>query len=355
MLRPLLTALVVCLGLSAEEPGLETLRKQGHWKQLRPRIEGWYRAKPDDPYAQLWMSRLKQAFGDPEGSLELARKAVAAKPDDPDIQAQLGFVAGQSAGQADGKLAQFSLAREMKKALEAALPARLDDENLQTILSQFYLQAPAIIGGGTGKAKDLAQRVAQVKPVGGLLMQANIAFFEKNVEGARGLIQQALVKDPKCYDAHLAMARYHLSLKPQALDAALGCYRQALAVRPDGITAHAQSAAILAEQGKWKDLDSALDQARRACPENLLPLYSAGRNLVAENKHLDRAEPLLRAYLAQPPEGNMPDHAAAHWRLGQLFEKQGRKADAVKELENALRLRPRFPQAQKDLHRLRKG
>ena len=150
-------------------------------------------------------------------------------------------------------------------------------------------------------------------------------------------------------------ARYHLSLKPQALDAALGCYRQALATRPEGITAHAQIAAILAEQGKWAEFEEALAQARRACPENLFPYYAAGTNLIAEGKHLDRAEPLLRVYLGQAPEGNMPDHAAVHWQLGLLFEKLGRKPDAVKELELAVRLRPKFLQAQKDLERLRKG
>ena len=355
MLRPLLAVLVACLCLSAEEPSLEALRKQGHWKQLRPRIEGWYRAKPEDPYAQLWMSRLRQAFGDPQGSLELARKAAAARPEDPDIQAQLGFVAGQSAGQADGKLAQFSLAREMKKALEAALPSRLGDENVRNILVTFYLQAPALIGGGEGRAKELAQRVARDLPADGLLLQAEIAFHGKQLEAARGLIQQALAKDPRHYNAHLTLARYHLSLKPQALDAALGCFRQALASRPDGIVAHAQTAAILAEQGKWAELEEALARARRECPENLFPYYSAGTNLIAEGKHLDHAEPLLRVYLSQAPEGNMPDHAVAHRRLGLLFEKLGRKAEAVKELETATRLRPRFTQAQKDLERLRKG
>ena len=355
MLRTIFAILLATVSLQAQDPGLETLRKQGHWKQLRPRIEGWYRAKPEDPYAQLWMSRLRQAFADPEGALDLARKAAGARPGDPDIQAQLGFAAGQCAGQAEGKLKQFALAREMKKALETALPARLDDENVQGYLLQFYLQAPGIVGGGSGKARELAQRVGQSQPAAGLLLQANIAFADRALESARGFIQQALAKDAKSYDAHLAMANYHLSLKPQALDQALGCYRQALSARPDGMVAHAQVAAILAEQGQWAELDAALAQARKINPDNLWPFYAAGRNLIAEAKHLDHAEPLLRAYLAQEPEGNAPDRAATHWRLGQLLEKLGRKAEAVKELEQALKLRSRFPQAQKDLERLRKG
>lgn len=51
----------------------------------------------------------------------------------------------------------------------------------------------------------------------------------------------------------------------------------------------------------------------------------------------------------------MPDHAATHRRLGLLFEKLGRKADALKEFEQAVSLRPGYLQARKDLERLGKG
>lgn len=49
--------------LVAQEPSLEALRQEGRWKPCRPRIEGWYQAKPSDPYALLWMSRIRQACG----------------------------------------------------------------------------------------------------------------------------------------------------------------------------------------------------------------------------------------------------------------------------------------------------
>jgi len=348
--------LVLCsLMLAAQEPNLETLREEGRWKQIRPRIEGWYRTKPEDPYALLWMSRVKQAFGDPEAALELARKAAALKATDSDIQAQVGMAAGEAAGRADGMMKQYSLAREMKKALESALAANPSDEETAEYLLQFYLQAPGVIGGGQGKAKELAQRFTLVKPVEGLLMQATIAFRAKDMEGGRALVQQALAKNPRSDKAQFAMTSYYLGQKPQALDAALACCRKALECNPKAIQAHATMAEILAEQGKWSELDACLALARRATPENLLPYYSAGRNLIAENKHLDKAEPLLRTYLSQEPEGKSPDFAATHWRLGQLFEKQGRRADAIKEMEQALKLRPTFKPAQKDLDRLKKG
>ena len=83
------TLLLGSAALVAQEPSFDTLRADGRWKQLRPRIEGWYHTKPQDPYAILWMSRLKLAFGDAPAALELARKAVAFKSMDPELQTQM--------------------------------------------------------------------------------------------------------------------------------------------------------------------------------------------------------------------------------------------------------------------------
>jgi hypothetical protein len=54
------------------------------------------------------------------------------------------------------------------------------------------------------------------------------------------------------------------------------------------------------------------------------------------------------------PEGGEPHHAAAHWRLGLVLEKEGKKAEAIGEMEEALRAEPDFKEAKGDLKRLRK-
>jgi tetratricopeptide (TPR) repeat protein len=54
----------------------------------------------------------------------------------------------------------------------------------------------------------------------------------------------------------------------------------------------------------------------------------------------------------QEPEGNTPHLAAAHWRLALVLEKEGRKADAIAELQTAVKLKPDFEDARKDLKRL---
>lgn len=68
---------------------------------------------------------------------------------------------------------------------------------------------------------------------------------------------------------------------------------------------------------------------------------------------MPRAERYVRKYLSQEPEPSASTPAVAHWRLGLILEKQGRKADAIAEVQEATKLDPKFQQAQKDLKRLK--
>lgn len=99
----------------------------------------------------------------------------------------MGRAAGYAAGAATSKMKQFSLARELKKALKSSLEAKLDNEEAALYLLVFYLQAPGIVGGGEGKAKELATRMTALRPVEGLLMQATIASQSKQAEAIKAL------------------------------------------------------------------------------------------------------------------------------------------------------------------------
>ena len=68
---------------------------------------------------------------------------------------------------------------------------------------------------------------------------------------------------------------------------------------------------------------------------------------------LAREERYFRKYLTQEAEGESPSLAVAHKRLAVVLEKRGRRAEAIAELEAALRLQPDFPDAKKELKRLK--
>jgi len=77
--------------------------------------------------------------------------------------------------------------------------------------------------------------------------------------------------------------------------------------------------------------------------------------MLRDGADLSKAEACLKKYLDQTnePEVGAPLIAGAHWSLGLVYEKEGRKADARSELETALRLRPDFEPARRDLKRLK--
>ena len=95
-----------------------------------------------------------------------------------------------------------------------------------------------------------------------------------------------------------------------------------------------------------------LAEAEKKIPDNLSPLLRAAGTLQTTGKDLPRAERYTRRYLEQEPEPSAASHAVAHWRLGLILEKQGRKADAIAALQTAVKADAKFEQAQKDLKRV---
>ena len=72
-----------------------------------------------------------------------------------------------------------------------------------------------------------------------------------------------------------------------------------------------------------------------------MPTYfRLGQQAVRSGTNPIRGEESLRKYLAYKPADNEPGHGSAWYWLGQLQEKQGRKAEAKTSYSNALKLAP---------------
>jgi tetratricopeptide (TPR) repeat protein len=76
-----------------------------------------------------------------------------------------------------------------------------------------------------------------------------------------------------------------------------------------------------------------------------MPSYFRAGQITVFTGNLARGEELLRKYLAYAPKENEPSIARAHYWLGQVFEKQGKKAEAKASFATSLKLNP----AQKDV------
>jgi tetratricopeptide (TPR) repeat protein len=153
----------------------------------------------------------------------------------------------------------------------------------------------------------------------------------------------------------MSMCRYHATEARKQWAEAEAQARAALALNPRRVAAYAALAGLYAHLERWDDLDRILAEAERAVPDNRSPHYQAGRTLLTDGRDPARAERYFRAYLAAEPEIGAPTRAHAHWRLGLVIEKQGRKTDAIAEVQQAVTLKPDLEEAKKDLKRLKKS
>ena len=110
-----------------------------------------------------------------------------------------------------------------------------------------------------------------------------------------------------------------------------------------------------AAKQRWPELEATLARAEKAVPEDLSPYYFAATALLDIGKDFRRAEQYFSHYLSGVPEGRQPTLAQTRLQLAALYAKEGRKADAVRELNLALRLQPDFEAAKSELKRLKAG
>jgi len=351
----LFLSLLAAVPLLAADSASELIEK-GHYKRAEAMIRTQLQQNPNDPLANCLMSKIDVAFSRYDDAIAHAEKAVASDNNSGKFHAQLEDALGAKTGDPKaGMFQKMSMARRMKSEADIAL--KLDPTNLDANedLLDFYLEAPGITGGGQDKARDFANRVTQSDPKLGYYLQARIAKHEKHPEEAQRLLLQVIQADANHYNARVELADLYLNANPPDFSKAEEQARLAQKIDPQRIGAYAILAVADAKQSRWKDLDLVLADSEKNVPDDFGPHYQAGRIVLlsGDAQQLPRAEACFRKYLTQDPEAGTPPLAAAHWRLGQVLEKEGRKDDARAELQAALKLDPNLKEAQQDLKRLK--
>ncbi len=333
----------------------EALVEGRHFKRARPLLEAAVRSNPNDAHSAYLLARVKLAYRDREGALALAEKAVALNPKNADYHVMLSQVVGEIAQNAS-KLAQLGHARRYRKLVETAFA--LDPKNIEAknAMMLYYLEAPGIMGGDRKKAEATAEEIMRLNPARGYLAQARILSKDREKYSEKDFLarllsldEKAVAADPKNLEARVAVANLCLAPAIKKYDVAEQQAREVVKLDPDRVSGYSLLAVAYALQERWTDVEAILAQGEKAVPDNLAPYLFAARAA----KDLPRAERYLRKYLAQEPEPGAPTHAFAHWQLGLVLEKQGRKPEAVAALETAVRMDGNLEPAKKDLKRLK--
>ena len=342
---------------AAEPPPVATLVEHGHYKQAQSILEKSLSTNPKDAQALALMAKVKLAFFESDAAAQLAKQAIDIDPRNVDAHITFADAVSRKADDA-GMFEKMRLARQLKGELELALS--IDSKNLDALegLMSFYLEAPGIAGGSTSKAKELADKIMALDPVRGYLAKIDLAAQDKHFDQFEGFYLKALEASPNSYIANANIAAMYAGERSKNYDKAIQYAQKTVQLDPTRISPYLTLATAYAAKEQWAELEQSLAMSEKAVPDNFAPHYRAALILLVAGKDLPRSEKYFRKYLTQAAEGNAPPQAAAHWRLGEVLEKEGKKDEAIKEIQTALDMKPGLPKqnlkkAKEDLDRLK--
>lgn len=349
-------AMIVCTAVAClaadvtKDQDISALIEAGHIKRARPLVEARLQKNPKDAEALYYSSQIKEKAGDIDGAISLAEQATALDPNKAIYHLQLGETYGTKAQKAS-MFSAMKFAHKIREEGEKALQLDPKLSDAYELLVQYYLQAPGIAGGDKNKAYKMLDDLFKFDAERANLIRGELASKDKQDDQAENYYKNAVLANPNSYEAQSALANWYLSKKKY--DLAEKSARELIRIDRGRTGGPLYLAIQYANQERWNDLDSILAEAEKNVPDSLTYYYQAGRTLLVTGKDLPRAERYFKKYLSQEPEAGTATLAHAHWRLGLVYEKEGRKPEAIQELQTAVDLKPDLDDAKKDLKRLK--
>jgi tetratricopeptide (TPR) repeat protein len=131
-------------------------------------------------------------------------------------------------------------------------------------------------------------------------------------------------------------------------------YVAAASENPDSAVAHLALSVFCQNTRRWDDAFAVLDRLLRAKPDEIRAHYRIGRAAALSGMQLDRGERSLKLWIAKSPEDALATtRSGAHFRLGMVYERQGRRDLARAAYAEAIRINSRNEDARKALEKLK--
>jgi tetratricopeptide (TPR) repeat protein len=212
----------------------------------------------------------------------------------------------------------LSLARKTKKEFQSAVQLDPSNVSARRDLAEYEMDAPWIAGGDKDDARKQVEAIAALDPVEGSLARAQYVF--------------------------------HVEKKPAQAEE---IYRQLLQQKPRHIQPYFEIARFFQHHGRPADVELAIQGAAPIDPADPRLDYFRGVALFLEGKDLTGAERFLSQYVRTAPQrSNWPFHVDALEWLGRTLEAEGKRAEAIAQYREALRLDPRRKFARERLNKL---
>jgi tetratricopeptide (TPR) repeat protein len=168
-------------------------------------------ANPNDSYSFLLLCRGFFASDQIDKAIEACESAAHVAPRDSEIQDWLGRAYGIKADHS-GPIEGFKLARKVRAAFESAVELNPHNGAAVDDLSEYYVGAPSIVGGGLDKADALADRSLAALPQQAHRIRAMAAEKRKDYGTAEREFQAAVNvanRSDACSDLGGFYARRH--------------------------------------------------------------------------------------------------------------------------------------------------
>lgn len=321
-MRPLVfcVALVAGLAVSVDaqcSPAVQKLLDDRKFDAARSEVDALLKHNAKDDVALNCMGRTyiaEEKAGDAQKWFE---RAIDANDKVAVHHLWLGNSIGEQAQRAS-KLKQPFMAKRIKSEFERAVAL---DPNLidgRHGLIQFYSQAPGIMGGSMDKAKEQAREIGKLNAWRGHWEMAQLLERDKDFAGADKEFQAAVTAAPDTNATYLYLGAFQRRQKKYA--ESIATYETLLKRKPDAVNTHLNIA---------------------------YSLYQSGQDVAREEKE-------TRTWLEKmPADAAKANQAVAHFLLGHVAEKQGKKDVAKAEYQQAVTLNPGNGEAKKALEALR--
>jgi tetratricopeptide (TPR) repeat protein len=314
--------LVACMAwVGASPPSLaqaentpEALLQAGQANQALQVLSQEVQNRPANAAAYNLLSRVYFQLEMWDLAVRMAEKSVSLEPRNSLYHQWLGRAAGRKAENSNPFTA-FGLARRVKAEFEKAVALDGNNFSARSDLTEYYLEAPAFLGGDKNKARAQADAVAAHDPALAQYLYAKVE--EKQGSGrAEELYKKAITASDNS-------ARYWVELAYY--------YRRA---------------------GRPQDMESAIASARSAAHHDGMPAYDGAFLLLHTGHNFPGAIEMLRGYLEGSDLSEDGPAFHAHYILGELLEKQGERQHAAEEFRAAQALAPQFRPARDALARI---
>ena len=136
-----------------------TLFEGGQFVAAQQFFAEFIRQHPTDPVGVYYLGRIAFESNQCDEAVTWFEQAVQLGSDNSDYHRWLGRAYGQQAQQAGGEA--FFVARKVKTHLEKAVELNPDNIEARFDLLEYYLQAPAFLGGDVAKARAQAVEIAK--------------------------------------------------------------------------------------------------------------------------------------------------------------------------------------------------